>query len=59
VIDARSSIADLPTENRFIRSLKEQVIWLRRFRTVAELDRALRDLAHRFNNHWIIGRIGY
>ena len=44
---------------RFIRTLKEQLLWLRRFRTVAELDRALRDFAHRFNNHWIIGRIGY
>ena len=44
---------------RFIRTLKEQLLWLRRFRTVGELDQALRDFAHRFNNHWIIGRIGY
>jgi hypothetical protein len=33
--------------------------WLQRYRTVEELDQALRDFAHRFNNHWIIGRIGY
>jgi hypothetical protein len=39
--------------------LKEQLLWLCRFRTVAELDRVPRDFAHRFNNHWIIGRIGY
>jgi len=44
---------------RFIRTLKEQLLWLQRFRTVAELNRALRDFARRFNNHWIIGRIGY
>ena len=44
---------------RFIRTLKEQLLWLRRFRTVGELDQALRDFAQRFNNHWIIGRIGY
>jgi putative transposase len=34
-----------------MRTLKEQLLWLHRFRTVAELDRALRDFAHRFNNH--------
>jgi len=33
--------------------------WLHRFRTVEELSQALRDFVHRFNNHWIIGRIGY
>jgi putative transposase len=44
---------------RFIRTLKEQLLWLRTFDTVEELHRALREFAHRFNNHWIIGRIGY
>ena len=44
---------------RFIRTLKEQLLWLHRFRTVEELKQALRDFAKRFNNHWIIGRIGY
>ena len=44
---------------RFIRTLKEQLLWLRTFDTVEELDRALREFAQRFNNHWIIGRIGY
>ena len=44
---------------RFIRTLKEQLLWLQRFGTVEELNRALREFAHRFNNHWIIGRLGY
>ena len=44
---------------RFIRTLKERLLWLHRFRTVEELNQALRDFARRFNNHWIIGRIGY
>jgi hypothetical protein len=43
---------------RFIRTLKEQLLWLHRFRTIEELHEALRDFAKRFNNHWIIGRIG-
>ncbi len=44
---------------RFIRTLKEQLLWLNRYRTVEALNQALRDFTHRFNNHWIIGRIGY
>jgi len=44
---------------RFIRTLKEQLLWLQRFQTVAELNQALRDFVRRFNNRWIIGRIGY
>ncbi|MBM3739986.1 MAG: DDE-type integrase/transposase/recombinase [Acidobacteria bacterium] len=44
---------------RFIRTLKEQLLWLRTFDTVEELHRALREFAQRFNHHWIIGRIGY
>lgn len=44
---------------RFIRTMKEQLLWLQRYRTVAELNQALREFAERFNNHWIIGRIGY
>ena len=39
--------------------LKNQLLWLHRFRTFEELNQALRDFARRFNNHWIIGRIGY
>jgi putative transposase len=43
----------------FIRTLKEQLFWLHRFRTVNELKHALRDFAGRLNIHWIIGRIRY
>ncbi len=44
---------------RFICTLKEQLLWLNRYRTVEQLNDALRDFTHRFNNHGIIGRIGY
>jgi len=41
---------------RFIRTLKEQLLWLRRFDTVAELLEALQDFARRFNESWILQR---
>lgn len=44
---------------RFVRTLKEQLLWLTLFATVEELDVALRDFAYRYNNHWIIGCLGY
>jgi putative transposase len=44
---------------RFIRTLKEQLLWLNRYRTVEERNDALSDFTHRLNNHWTIGRIGY
>ncbi len=44
---------------RFIRTLKELLLWFKRFATVDDFDRALKDFAHRYNNHWIIGRRGY
>lgn len=44
---------------RFIQTLKEQLLWLKRFATVDELDHALKDFAHRYNSHWIIGRLGF
>ncbi len=44
---------------RLIPALIEQLLRLRRFGTVAELDRALREFTDRFNQHGIIGRIRY
>ena len=35
---------------RFIRTLKEQLLWVRTFRTVEEL---------RYNQRWIVQRLGY
>jgi putative transposase len=44
---------------QFIRTQKEQLLWLQRFCADDELNQALRDFARRFNDHRIIGRIGY
>jgi transposase InsO family protein len=44
---------------RFIRTLKEQLLWLRRFATVAELEEALQEFRERYNHQWLVQRHGY
>ncbi len=44
---------------RFFRTLKEQLLWLRRFRDLEELRAALIDFRHRYNCCWIVERLGY
>ena len=44
---------------RFFRTLKEQVLWVRRFRDLEELRAALIEFRDRYNNHWILERLDY
>ncbi|MGH9487521.1 MAG: transposase [Terriglobales bacterium] len=44
---------------RFFRTLKEQLLWVRHFRNVEELRLALVEFRHRYNHDWLIGRLGY
>lgn len=44
---------------RFIRTLKEQLLWVRSFETVEELRQALHDFRHRYNRAWLIERHGH
>ncbi len=44
---------------RFIRTLKENLLWVRNFATVAELVEALREFRRRYNEQWLIERHGY
>ena len=44
---------------RFIRTLKENLLWVRWFETVEELRQALRDFRETYNATWIIERHGY
>ena len=44
---------------RFIRTLKENVLWVRHFATVAELVEALREFRRRYNEQWLIERHGF
>lgn len=44
---------------RFFRTLKEQLLWVRRFRDLEELRAALAEFRDRYNQHWILQRLGY
>lgn len=44
---------------RFFRTLKEQLLWVRRFRNIEELRLALHEFRDRYNQHWIVQRLGY
>jgi len=44
---------------RFFRTLKEQMLWLRTFTDLAELRQALTEFRHRYNNGWILERLQY
>jgi transposase InsO family protein len=44
---------------RFIRTLKESLLWVRHFAAVSELIEALRDFRRRYNEEWLIERHGF
>lgn len=44
---------------RFIRTLKEQLLWVRTFETVEELRLALLEFKERYNREWLVERHGY
>ena len=44
---------------RFIRTLKENLLWVRHFATVAELVEALREFKRTYNAQWLIERHGF
>jgi Integrase core domain len=44
---------------RLIRTLKEQLLWLRPFKNVEELRIALLEWAARYNSSWLIERHGF
>jgi transposase InsO family protein len=44
---------------RFIRTLKENFLWVHTFDTIEDLRRALRDFAAHYNATWLVARHGY
>ena len=62
-IEASPSFVREPEGNgvaeRFIRTLKENLLWVRTFKTIEELRAALLDFARRYNETWLVARHGY
>lgn len=62
-IDASPAFVRQPEGNgcieRFFRTLKEQLLWVRRFRDLEELRAALVEFRHRYNENWILERLNY
>jgi len=48
-----------PGVERFIRTLKENLLWVRRFATIDELRQALKAFKDTYNQSWIVERHGY
>ena len=44
---------------RFFRTLKEQLLWIRRFSDLDELRTALLEFRNRYNENWIVQRLNY
>ena len=44
---------------RFIRTLKDNLLWVRRFETIEDLRLALHAFKHTYNRTWIVERHGY
>jgi len=44
---------------RFFRTLKEQLLWVRDFEDLEELQAALREFRDRYNRHWLIERLAF
>jgi transposase InsO family protein len=44
---------------RFFRTLKEQLLWVRHFGTIEELRQALLTFKETYNREWLIERLGY
>ena len=44
---------------RFIRTLKEQCIWLHDFETLEEAHQAIAEFIERYNSQWLIERLGH
>ena len=62
-IEASPSFVREPEGNgvaeRFIRTLKENLLWVRTFKTIEDLRAELVAFARRYNETWLVARHGY
>lgn len=62
IADSPSYVGEPPCNGcaeRFIRTLKEQVIWAKRWTTMEELQAAVRAFVELYNHEWLIERHGH
>lgn len=62
ICDSPSYVGEPPCNGcaeRFIRTLKEQVVWTRRWNTIEELQEAVRAFVELYNREWLIERHGH
>ena len=62
-IESSPSFVRAPEGNgvaeRFIRTLKEQLLWVKSFRTIEELRLALHEFRRTYNSRWLVERHGH
>jgi transposase InsO family protein len=62
-IEASPAFVRAPEGNgcaeRFIKTLKEQLLWIHTFDTVEDLRLALLEWRHTYNEHWLVEKHGY
>ena len=62
-VEASPSFVREPEGNgvaeRFIRTLKENLLWVRVFDTIEELRQALQEFARQYNETWLVARHAY
>lgn len=62
-IEASPAFVHQPEGNgvaeRFLRTLKENLLWVRTFETIEELRLALLEFAAWYNSHWLVARHGH
>ena len=56
---AGQGAAPVERKVRFIRTLKENVLWVRSFDTIEELRLALLEFKRTYNEHWMLERYDY
>jgi putative transposase len=44
---------------RFFRTLKEQLLWVKDFTTLEELAKALEEFRQRYDDHWLLERLSF
>ena len=58
-LSALNGVVHQGSAERFIRTLKENVLWVRSFETIEELRLALLEFKRTYNEHWMLEKYDY